>query len=205
MPLRKSLNMNRMATTAIARIPNARNGRLRRRPADRTLHRMTPADSTQAPARTASWRPSASTSEAPSRRWVVTTPAMATPRTPRTNQVERRRAAWVDIIGLTMLPRRKARLHHMHGESPGDYGLGRLEDDECCPPAELLDETPAERLGNRRRAVGRPELLEDVLEVGLHGVGRDVQALGDVPVGVSECEQLEDLDLPRRERLRLAV
>jgi hypothetical protein len=91
--------MNRTATTAIARIPNARNGRLRRRPADRTLHRMTPADSTQAAARTASWSPSASTRETPSRRWVVTTPAMATPRTPRTNQVERGRAAWVDIIG----------------------------------------------------------------------------------------------------------
>ena len=63
----------------------------------------------------------------------------------------------------------------------------------------LLDEAAAERLGDGRGAVRGAEFLEDMLEVGLHGVGRDVQALGDVAVGVPEREQLQDLDRQTQE------
>src|SRR5918994_2247599 len=69
----------------------------------------------------------------------------------------------------------------------------------------LLDEAPAERFGHGRRSVGRAELLEDVLEVSLDGVWRDVQTLGDVAVGVAEREKLQHLDLASGERLGAAV
>src|SRR5438477_1798798 len=68
-----------------------------------------------------------------------------------------------------------------------------------------LDQASAQRFRHRRGAVGGPELLEDVLQVGLHGVGGDVELLRDVLVRVSEREQLEDLDLPRSQRLRAPV
>ena len=64
---------------------------------------------------------------------------------------------------------------------------------------------PAKRFGYGCGAVGRPEFLEDVLEVGLDGVRGDEQLVRDVLVGVSERKELEDLDLPGRQRLRLPV
>src|SRR5437667_215936 len=72
-------------------------------------------------------------------------------------------------------------------------------------PGPLLDEAPAESLRDGGRSVRRPQLLEDVLEVRLDGIGGDKQLLGDVPVGVTERQKLEDLDLAGGEGLRLAV
>src|SRR5438128_10459539 len=43
-------------------------------------------------------------------------------------------------------------------------------------------------LRHRGRTVGGAELLADVLHVGLDGVGRDGETLGDVPVRVAERE-----------------
>src|SRR3990172_8324498 len=65
-----------------------------------------------------------------------------------------------------------------------DAGAGRTR-----PVGPLLDQTSAQRLGYGRGAVRRAELLEDVLEVGLYGVGRDVEALGDVAVRVAERKE----------------
>src|SRR5437667_42869 len=74
-----------------------------------------------------------------------------------------------------------------------------------APPPGSLDEVPAKRLGHRGGPVRRPELLEDVLEVRLHGVGRDEQLVRDVLVRVPEGKELEDLDLSGRQGLGLPI
>src|SRR5437764_13291798 len=73
------------------------------------------------------------------------------------------------------------------------------------PAGTLLDQAAAKRLGDRRGAVGCAELLEDVLEVRLDGIGGDVQAFGDVPVRVTEREELQHFDLSSRQGLGLPV
>src|SRR2546429_8810447 len=90
--------------------------------------------------------------------------------------------------------------HDPKGLVSGDYQRRRTRAGGAS-----LDQTSAERIGHGRRAVGRAELLEDVLEVRLDGVGRDEQLLRDVAVRVPECQELQDLDLAGRERLGLAV
>src|SRR5918996_738274 len=72
-------------------------------------------------------------------------------------------------------------------------------------PRRSLDQPAAEGLSHRRGPVRGAELLEDVLEVGLHGVGGDVELLGDVAVGVAERQQLQHLDLPGGQGLGPAV
>src|SRR5918996_1216293 len=72
-------------------------------------------------------------------------------------------------------------------------------------PRRSLDQPAAEGLSHRRGPVRGAELLEDVLEVGLHGVGGDVELLGDVAVGMAERQQLQHLDLPGGQGLGPAV
>src|SRR6476660_6879843 len=58
--------------------------------------------------------------------------------------------------------------------------------DEASDPGRLFDQSAAQRFCHGRGAVRRPQLLEDVFEMGLDRVGRDVEPLGDVAVGVAE-------------------
>src|SRR5207302_5097516 len=115
--------------------------------------------------------------------------------------------------------------HRAAGLSGGKAGAGRGPDPRegwspasitvsagagsCVSPSlpgpGLFDEVAAQGLGDGSGSVGGAELLEDMLEVGLNRVGRDEELVGDVLVGMTEGEELQDLDLAGREGLRLAV
>src|SRR2546427_1138090 len=78
---------------------------------------------------------------------------------------------------------------------PGDcpYGAKRASD---------LDQTPANRVPDDAGGVWRVELLHDPCPVGLNGLGADAEDLGDLLRRVALGDELQDLALPGRQRVR---
>ncbi len=64
-----------------------------------------------------------------------------------------------------------------------------------------LQNAELEGVVDRLAAVAGIEFRVDVAQVGLDGLGRDEQPLGNLLVAHSPCEQLDDLDLAGREEL----
>src|SRR4051794_17432310 len=64
-----------------------------------------------------------------------------------------------------------------------------------------LDEPPADRVPGQLDAVAQAELLEDVRAMALDGLLADRQELGDVAARVALGDELDDLDLARRQRI----
>src|SRR3970282_706356 len=67
----------------------------------------------------------------------------------------------------------------------------------------LLDQAASDRDGARLGAVGGTQLLEDPLQVGLHGVGAYPEVVGDLPRGGAVGDLLEDLLLALGQRRRV--
>src|SRR4051812_25339468 len=68
-----------------------------------------------------------------------------------------------------------------------------------------LGETPADRVTHQLDAIAHAELAQQVRAVGLHGLLRQVQRLGDLLVRVGLGDQLQALLLARREGLLRAA
>src|SRR4051794_16237807 len=64
-----------------------------------------------------------------------------------------------------------------------------------------LDEPAADRVPRELDAVVHAELLEDVRPVPCDRLLADVQLVGDLVVGVRLGDELDDLELPRGERV----
>src|SRR5262249_24654974 len=69
----------------------------------------------------------------------------------------------------------------------------------ACPP--LADQPELSGLGNGLGAVHGSELVQDVGHVLLHGVERDDEVIGDLPIRPSAGEHRQDLQLPISEDL----
>src|SRR4051794_16204169 len=75
-------------------------------------------------------------------------------------------------------------------------------DDEAAARTALwLDEAAPDRVARQLDAVVHPELLEDVRTVTGDGLLADVQLVGDLVVRVRLGDELDDLELARREGL----
>src|SRR5947208_4267771 len=77
------------------------------------------------------------------------------------------------------------------GECP--YGAKRASD---------LDQTAADCVPDDAGGVRRVELLHDPCPVGLNGLGADAEELGDLLRRVTLRDELQDLTLPGRQRIR---
>ena len=80
------------------------------------------------------------------------------------------------------------------------FGLGKYvvslawrTGDDLVPQSGLFDQSPAHGLGHRRGAVGDAELAVEVLHVGAHSGGRQVQFRRDIGYRQSVGDQLDDL------------
>src|SRR5215208_1094901 len=79
------------------------------------------------------------------------------------------------------------------GEPPGPRGVSRRL---------RLDEAAADRVARQLDAVPHAELLEHVRAVAVNGLLAEEEDLGDLLARVALGNQLDDLELARRQRIR---